>query len=203
MLLGIRYYTTRILYFLLPIFTTPHSVCPHTEMITDTNDLATAIRIAVDDLSGSTASRTGAFITGYIELEGPEFPNELFRQYNRTLSRVAADLTVSNAEQIRKQVWFLKEVGVLEEVTAEVLALDPDVEHDEFDKQYYDTTDDVDMSWLENDSRSVALALAGRESSDLFQALNQPEPADIPAEILNPQQAYYEQNNPDAAYLDR
>ena len=123
-------------------------------MITDTDDLATAIRIAVDDLSGSTASRTGPFIAGYVELEGPEFPNEFFRQYNRALSRVTADISVSNAEQIRKQIWFLKEVGVLEEVTTDVLALDPDAERDEFDKRYYDTTAEVDMSWLENDIHS-------------------------------------------------
>ena len=113
------------------------------------------------------------------------------------------DLSVSNAEQIRKQVWFLKEVGVLEEVTAEVLALDLDAEQDEFDRRYYDTTTDVDMSWLDEDPESIALALAGRESSSLLNALDQPEPADIPEEILNPQQAYYEQNNPDSAYLEQ
>jgi hypothetical protein len=35
----------------------------------------------------------------------------------------------------------------------------------------------------------------------LFEAIGQPSPADIPPEILNPQQVYYEQNNPDSAYL--
>lgn len=173
-------------------------------MITDTNDLATSICIAVDQLAGTTASRTGPFIAGYVELEGPEFPNELFRQYNEALSRVAADISVSNDEHIRKQVWFLKEVDVLEEVTADVLALDPDAERNEFDKRYYDTTDEVDMSWLEEDVKSVALGLAGREgSSGLFEAIGQPTPADIPEEILNPQQVYYEANNPDSAYLQR
>ena len=172
-------------------------------MLTDTDNLATAIRIAVDELAGTTTSRTGPFLAGYLELEGPEFPNELFRQYNCTLGLMEIDLSVSNAEQIRKQVWFLKEVGVLEEVTTEVLALDSDVERDEFDKRYYDTTADVDMSWLDEDIQSVALALAGRESSSLLDALDQPKPAEIPAEILNPQQAYYEQNNPDSAYLEQ
>jgi hypothetical protein len=42
------------------------------------------------------------------------------------LARVDSSLIVSNDEHIRKQVWFLKQVGVLEEVTADVLALDPD-----------------------------------------------------------------------------
>jgi len=37
----------------------------------------------------------------------------------------------------------------------------------------------------------------------LLDALDQPEPAEIPAEILNPQQAYYEQNNPESAYLEQ
>jgi hypothetical protein len=172
-------------------------------MVESIADLEESIRIAVDSLSGATASRVGPFITGYIKLEGLEFPNELFRQYNQVLSRVDSSLTVSNDEHIRKQVWFLKEVGVLEEVTAEVLALDPDIERDEFDKRYYDTTDEVDMSWLEEDVQSIALGLAGREgSSGLFEAIGQPEPADIPAKILNPQQVYYEQNNPDSAYLE-
>jgi hypothetical protein len=118
------------------------------------------------------------------------------------MARVDSSLTVSNDEHIRKQVWFLKEVGVLEEVTAEVLALDPDSERDEFGKRYYDTTNEVDMSWLDSDVQSIALALAGREGSNgLFEAIGQPSPADIPPEILNPQQVYYEQNNPDSAYL--
>jgi hypothetical protein len=171
-------------------------------MIDSKDDLAEAISIAVDT-SGVTTSRTGPFITGYISLEGPEFPNELFRQYNSLMARVDSSLTVSNDEHIRKQVWFLKEVGVLEEVTAEVLALDPSEDRDEFDKRYYDTTPGVDMSWLESDPESIALALAGREGSNgLFEAIGQPEPASIPPEILNPQQVYYEQNNPESAYLE-
>ena len=172
-------------------------------MVKSIDELEESIRIAVDSLSGATASRTGPFITGYISLEGPEFPNELFRQYNQMLSRVDSSLTVSNDEHIRKQVWFLKEVGVLEEVTAEVLALDPDTERDEFDKRYYDIAYGVDMSWLEEDTESIALGLAGRDgSSGLFEAIGQPSPADIPPEILNAQQVYYEQNNPDSAYLE-
>lgn len=171
-------------------------------MVKSIDELEESIRIAVDSLSGATASRTGPFITGYISLEGPEFPNELFRQYNQMLSRVDSSLTVSNDEHIRKQVWFLKEVGVLEEVTAEVLALDPDTERDEFDKRYYDIAHGVDMSWLKEDIESIALGLAGRDgSSGLFEAIGQPEPASIPPEILNAQQVYYEQNNPDSAYL--
>lgn len=171
-------------------------------MIDSKDDLAEAISTAID-ISGATVSRVGPFITGYISLEGPESPNELFRQYNQMLSQVNSALTVSNDEHIRKQVWFLKEVRVLEEVTAEVLALNPDAERDEFDKRYYDTTDEVDMSWLEEDTQSIALALAGRDgSSGLFEAIGQPSPASIPAEILNPRQAYYEQNNPDSAYLE-
>jgi hypothetical protein len=119
------------------------------------------------------------------------------------MARVDSSLSVSNDEHIRKQVWFLKEVGVLEEVTVEVLALDPDSERDEFDRRYYDTTDEVDMSWLGSDVQSIALALAGRDgSSGLFKAIGQPSPASIPPEILNPQQVYYEQNNPDSAYLE-
>jgi len=172
-------------------------------MIDSKDDLAEAISNAVD-VSGATTSRVGPFITGYISLEGPEFPNELFRQYNQALSRVNSSLTVSNDEHIRKQVWFLKEVGVLDEVTAEVLALDPDAERDEFDKRFYDISHGVDMGWLEEDVQSIALALAGREgSSGLFNAIGQPQPASIPAEILNPQQVYYEENNPDSTYLDR
>jgi hypothetical protein len=119
------------------------------------------------------------------------------------MERVNPDLTVSNDEHIRKQVWFLKEVGALEDVTAEVLALDPESERDEFDKRFYDTTSEVDMSWLEEDVQSIALGLAGRDgSSGLFEAIGQPQPASIPPEILNPQQVYYEQNNPDSAYLE-
>jgi hypothetical protein len=172
-------------------------------MVDNSSKLEESIQIAVESLSGVTTSRTGPFITGYISLEGPEFPNELFRQYNSLMARVDSSLTVSNDEHIRKQVWFLKEVGVLEEVTAEVLALDPDSERDEFDKRCYDTTSEVDMSWLDSDVQSIALALAGREgSSGLFEAIGQPSPASIPPEILNPQQAYYEQNNPDSAYLE-
>jgi hypothetical protein len=172
-------------------------------MTQNLNVLEDSIRIAVDDIAGATASRTGPFITGYISLEGPEFPNELFRQYNSMLARVDSSLTVSNDEHIRKQVWFLKEVGVLEEVTAEVLALDPDTERDEFDKRFYDISHGVDMGWLEEDVQSIALALAGREgSSGLFNAIGQPEPADIPERILNPQRVYYEENNPDSAYLE-
>ena len=171
-------------------------------MIDNKDNLAEAISTAVD-ISGATTSRIGPFITGYISLEGPEFPNELFRQYNQMLSRVDSSLTVSNDEHIRKQVWFLKEVGVLEEVTVEVLALDPSDDRDEFDKRYYDITDEVDMSWLDEDVQSIALGLAGRDgSSGLFEAIGQPEPASISPEILNPQQAYYEQNNPDSAYLE-
>ena len=171
-------------------------------MIDSKDGLAEAISTAVD-ISGATTSRVGPFITGYISLEGPEFPNELYRQYNQMLSRVDPSLTVSNDEHIRKQVWFLKEVDVLEEVTAEVLALDPNAERDEFNKRYYDTTEEVDTSWLDEDPQSIALALAGREgSSGLFKAIGQPKPASIPAEILNPQREYYEQNNPDSAYLE-
>mgnify|MGYP006268924983 CR=1 FL=1 len=170
-------------------------------MIDSKDGLAEAISIAVD-VSGVTTSRVGPFISGYISLGGPDFPNELFRQYNQVMTRVDSSLTVSNDEHIRKQVWFLKEVDVLEEVTAEVLDLDSDAERDEFDKRYYDTTDEVDLSWLEEDVQSVGLALAGRDgSSGLFEAIGQPDPADIPEEILNPQQVYYEQNNPDSAYL--
>jgi hypothetical protein len=59
------------------------------------------------------------------------------------------------------------------------------------------------MSWLEEDVQSIALALAGREgSSGLFNAIGQPEPADIPEKILNPQRVYYEENNPNSAYLE-
>ena len=171
-------------------------------MIDSKDDLAEAISTAVD-ISGATTSRVGPFISGYISLEGPEFPNELFRQYNDLLARVDSSLTVSNDEHIRKQVWFLKEAGVLEEVTAEVLALDPSADRDEFDRRYYDTTSEVDMSWLDEDVQSIALALAGRNgSSGLFEAIGQPSPASIPPEILNPQQVYYEQNNPDSAYLE-
>ncbi len=171
-------------------------------MIDSKDDLAEAISTAVD-ISGATTSRVGPFISGYISLEGPEFPNELFRQYNQMLLRVDSSLTVSNDEHIRKQVWFLKEVGVLKEVTADVLALDPDTERDEFDKRFYDISHEVDMSWLEEDVQSIALALAGREgSSGLFNAIGQPEPADIPKKILNPQRVYYEENNPDSAYLE-
>jgi len=171
-------------------------------MSNNLSSLQESIRIAVDSFSGATASRTGPFISGYVSLEGPDFPNELFRQYNQMLSRVDSSLTVSNDEHIRKQIWFLKEVGVLEEVTAEVLALDPDADRDEFDRRYYDTTEEVNMSWLDEDVQSIALALAGRDgSSGLFDAIGQPEPASIPPEILNPQQAYYKQNNPDSAYL--
>jgi len=172
-------------------------------MIDSKDDLAEAISNAVD-VSGATTSRVGPFITGYISLEGPEYPNELFRQYNQMLADIDTSLTVSNDEHIRKQVWFLKEVGVLEEVTAEVLALDPDAERDEFDKRFYDISHGVDMGWLNEDVQSIALALAGREgSSGLFNAIGQPEPVSIPAEILNPQQVYYEENNPESAYLDR
>lgn len=172
-------------------------------MVKNFSKLEESIQIAVESPSGVTTSRTGPFITGYISFEGPEFPNELFRQYNQMLARVDSSLTVSNDEHIRKQVWFLKEVGVLEEVTAEVLALDPDSERDEFDKRYYDTTSEVDMSWLNSGPESIALALAGREGSNgLFEAIGQPSPADIPPEILNPQQVYYEQNKPDSAYLE-
>ncbi|MGQ3327993.1 hypothetical protein [Halorubrum sp. FL23] len=167
------------------------------------NSLEKSIQFAIENVAGLTASRTGPFIVGYIESEGPEYPNELFRQYNRTLDSIEMDLSVSNAEQIRKQVWFLKEVDVLEEVTTDVLELDPEVERDDFDKRYYDTTEGVDTNWLEEDVRSVALALAGREPSSLLDALDQPEPADIPAEILNPQQSYYKQNNLDSAYLEQ
>lgn len=156
-------------------------------MVDSLADLESAIRSAVDDIAGATASRTGPFITGYVELKGPEFPNELFRQYNRVMKQVDMDLTVSNDEYIRKQVWFLKEVGVLEEVTAEVVALDDSEDRDEFDKRYYDTTDDVDLSWLDENIQSIALALARRSGSDgLFAAIGQPTPADIPPEILNP-----------------
>ncbi|MFB6069482.1 MAG: hypothetical protein ABEJ76_00550 [Halanaeroarchaeum sp.] len=171
-------------------------------MVESISELEESIRIAVDTLSGATASRTGPFITGYIEFEGADFPNELFRQYNQLMQQIDKDLTVSNDEHIRKQVWFLKEVGVLEEVTAEVVALQPGEELDEFDRRYYDTSEGVDMSWLEEDVESIALALAGRSGSGgLFDAIGQPTPADIPPEILNPQQAYYEENNPDSAYL--
>jgi hypothetical protein len=171
-------------------------------MIENKDDLAEAISTAVD-ISGATTSRVGPFVSGYILLEGPECPNELFRQYNQMLARVDSSLIVSNDEHIRKQVWFLKEVGVLEEVTADVLALDPDAERDEFDKRFYDISHGVDMSWLEEDVQSIALALAGREgSSGLFNAIGQPEPADIPEKILNPQRVYYEENNPDSAYLE-
>jgi hypothetical protein len=171
-------------------------------MIDSKDDLAEAISTAVD-ISGATTSRVGPFITGYISLEGPEFPNELFRQYNSLLAQMDSSLTISNDEHIRKQVWFLKEVGVLEEVTAEVLALDPSADRDEFDKRFYDTTSEIDMSWLEEDVQSIALSLSGREgSSGLFEAIGQPSPASIPSEILNPQQVYYEQNNPDSAYLE-
>lgn len=172
-------------------------------MVDTVDDLEESIRIAVDDIAGATASRTGPFITGYIELEGPEFPNELFRQYNQAMERIDIDLRVSNDEHTRKQVWFLKEVGVLEEVTTEVLALGEDVERDEFDKRFYDTTGELDMSWLEEDVESIALALAGRSGNGaLFSAIGQPSPADIPPEILNPQRVYYEQNQPDSAYLE-
>lgn len=173
------------------------------EMTNKISSLQESIRIAIDSLSGATTSRISPFIPAYVSVKGPEFPNELFRQYNQMLARVDSSLTVSNDEHIRKQVWFLKEVGVLEEVTAEVLELEPDADRDEFDKRYYDTTDEVDMSWLESDEQSIALALAGRDgSSGLFEAIGQPEPASIPSEILNPQQVYYEQNNPDSAYLE-
>lgn len=172
-------------------------------MVDNAANLVESIRIAVDNIAGATASRAGPFIAGYIELRAPEFPNELFRQYNRVMEQVDMDLTVSNDEHIRKQVWFLKEVGVLEEVTAEVVALDDGEDRDEFDKRYYDTTENVDLSWLDEDVQSIALALAGRSGSDgLFTAIGQPTPADIPPEILNPQRVYYEQNNPEAAYLE-
>jgi len=172
-------------------------------MADNLTDLVETISIAVDSI-GATTSRTGPFISGYISLEGPECPNELFRQYNQMLARVDSSLAVSNDEHIRKQVWFLKEIGVLEEVTTDVLALDPDAERDEFDKRYYDISHGVDMSWLEEDVQSIALALAGREgSSGLFNAIGQPEPADIPEKILNPQRVYYEENNPNSAYLER
>jgi len=48
-------------------------------MVDSIADVEESIRIAVDDIAGATASRTGPFIAGYVELEGPEFPNELFR----------------------------------------------------------------------------------------------------------------------------
>ena len=171
-------------------------------MVKNIGELEESIGTAIS-ISGVTANRVGPFISGYISLEGPEFPNELFRQYNQMLSRVDSALTVSNDEHIRKQVWFLKEVGVLEEVTAEVLSLDPDAERGEFDKRFYDISHGVNMDWLEEDVQSISLALAGHEgSSGLFSAIGQPEPASIPAEILNPQQVYYEENNPDSAYLE-
>ncbi|UHQ98154.1 hypothetical protein HYG81_21505 (plasmid) [Natrinema zhouii] len=169
-------------------------------MVDGIEDLERAICIVVDELAGQTASRTGPFIAGFIELEGPEYPNELFRQFNRAMKRTDLELTVSNAEQVRKQVWFLKEVNVLEEVTLEIVE---DTPRDEFDKRFYDTTDDVDMSWLEDDIESIALALAGRSGNEgVFAAIGQPAPATIPPEILNPQRIYYEQNNPESAYLE-
>jgi hypothetical protein len=172
-------------------------------MVTSIDDVVKSLRIAVDNIAGATASRTGPFIVGYIELEGPEFPNELFRQYNQAMEQVGRNLRVSNDEHIRKQVWFLKEVGVLEEVTTEFLALDPHAERDEFDKRYYDMTDEVDMGWLEEEPESIALGLVGREGGEsLYEAIGQPVPADIPSEILNPQRAYYEENNPESAYLE-
>jgi len=73
-------------------------------MVDDIDGLVKSLRIAVDELAGLTASRTGPFLAGYIELEGPDFPNELFRQYNRTLATLEMDLSVSNDEHIRKQV---------------------------------------------------------------------------------------------------
>ena len=166
--------------------------------------LEESIRIVVDSISGATTSRTGPFISGYIWLEGPEFPNELFRQYNDSLARIDPSLTVSNDEHIRSQVWFLKEIGVLEEVTVEVLALGPNTERDEFDKRFYDISNEVDMSWLEQDVQNIALGLAGRKGNNsLFEAIGQPEPAEIPKRILNPQKEYYQENNPDSAYVKR
>jgi hypothetical protein len=171
-------------------------------MVKSIDGLEESIDTAIS-LSGVTANRVGPFISGYISLEGPEFPNELFRQYNQMLARVDSSLTVSNDEHIRKQVWFLKEVGIIKEVTAEVLALHPDTERDEFDKRYYDIAHGADMSWLEKDTECIALGLAGRDgSSGLFNAIGQPEPANIPARILNPQRVYYQENNPDSAYLE-
>jgi len=128
-------------------------------MVKSIGELEESIDTAIS-ISGVTANRVGPFISGYISLEGPEFPNELFRQYNQMLSRVDSALTVSNDEHIRKQVWFLKEVGVLEEVTAEVLSLDPDAERGEFDKRFYDISHGVDMGWLKEDVQSISLALA-------------------------------------------
>ena len=52
-------------------------------MIDDQSSIEEAICFAIDSISGATTSRTGPFITGYISLEGPEYPNELFREDER------------------------------------------------------------------------------------------------------------------------
>ena len=92
---------------------------------------------------------------------------------------------------------------MVEKVRVEELGHEPDTERGEYDKRYYEIAHGAEMSWLKEDVQSIALGLAGRDgSSGLFEAIGQPEPASIPPEILNAQQVYYEQNNPDSAYLE-
>lgn len=62
-------------------------------------------------------------------LEGPEFPNELFRQYNSLLARVNPSLTLFDDEHIRNQVWLLRQypfetVGLRAERANELLFFD-------------------------------------------------------------------------------
>lgn len=170
-------------------------------MPSDRAKLEKSLSLAISEYAGHTASRIGPFVTGYIELEGPSYSQELYREYNEVLESIEPGLQNSNAKRMRQTVWFLKELDVLEPVSEEIDIEAPDWQ---FEKQFYDTTGRVDLSWLEEDAESIALALAGRNGSEaLFAAIGQPKPAEIPREILNPQRAYYERENPDSAYLDQ
>jgi hypothetical protein len=82
-------------------------------MIENLAKLEESIYIAVDSLSGVTASRTGPFIPGYISLEGPEHPNEPFRQYNSRMSRVDSSLIVSPPILLWPPQAFLRTANLL------------------------------------------------------------------------------------------
>jgi hypothetical protein len=163
------------------------------------------------EIGGSTISSTGLFIAARLEIEGPTYPNQLWRDIESNLTPVNPVLVPRDDTATRQYIWNLKELEVIEDVTQELLdsgdiprsslwdnpdkfdedlsALsDQELVELQFTRNYYDLTSSVDMSWLDEPISNISNSLLSRGSDSDLEHLGSfsRETADIPESILNP-----------------
>lgn len=96
---------------------------------------------------GNATPRTGPWIVGWLYHDGPDFPNNMNREYNSFANEIGA--STSSYNSFIRYIHLLKLLGIVEEVDPENNQIqDWNPETTTFSRQYYHLTSDADTDWI-------------------------------------------------------